>query len=87
MDNYDVIVCGGGTAGAIAAVAAARTGARTLVVENEGFLGGTASYGIPFLGFFSGDGTQVVGGLGQELVDRMISAGGSTGHMRGGKME
>ena len=84
MENYDVIVCGGGTAGAIAGIAAARNGAKTLIVENEGFLGGTATYGIPFLGFFSGDGTQVVGGTGQELVGKMKTAGGSPGHMRGG---
>jgi len=84
MQKYDVIVCGGGTAGMIAAVAAARSGARTLVVERDGCLGGTATYGIPFLGFFSGDGTKVVGGLPQEIVDRMVALGGSVGHVRGG---
>ena len=84
MERYDVIVVGGGTAGMIAAMAAARCGARTLLVERDGCLGGTATYGIPFLGFFSGDGTQVVGGVPQELVDRMVALGGSTGHARGG---
>ena len=52
MKNYDVIVIGGGTAGMIAATASARSGARTLLVERDGYLGGTATWGIPFLGFF-----------------------------------
>ena len=38
--EYDVIVAGGGTAGIVAAVAAARNGARTALVEREMFLGG-----------------------------------------------
>jgi hypothetical protein len=84
MDRYDIIVYGGGTAGMIAAVSSARAGARILLIEREGYLGGTATYGVPFLGFFSGDGKKVVGGLPQELVDRMISGGGSVGHVRGG---
>lgn len=84
MKGYDVIVLGGGTAGMIAAVASARSGAKTLLVEKDGYLGGTATWGIPFLGFFSGDGTKVVGGLPQEIVDRMIALGGSMGHARGG---
>lgn len=84
MKKYDVIVCGGGTAGMIAAISSARTGASTLLVERDGFLGGTATYGLPFLGFFSGDGTKVIGGIPQELVDRMVEIGGSVGHVRGG---
>ncbi|MCF8565601.1 FAD-dependent oxidoreductase [Alicyclobacillus tolerans] len=39
----DVLVCGGGVAGIAAAVSAAKTGARTLLVERSGFLGGTAT--------------------------------------------
>lgn len=41
--DVDVLVCGGGVAGVAAAVAAARTGARTMLVERAGFLGGTAT--------------------------------------------
>lgn len=41
--EVDVLVCGGGVAGVAAAVAAAREGARTLLIERAGFLGGTAT--------------------------------------------
>ncbi len=41
--NVDVLVCGGGVAGIAAAVAAARNGAKTLLIERAGFLGGTAT--------------------------------------------
>lgn len=42
---YDVIVCGGGTAGAAAGIAAARAGVSTLIVEQFGALGGTQTQG------------------------------------------
>jgi hypothetical protein len=41
--SVDVLVCGGGVAGIAAAVAAARNGAKTLLIERAGFLGGTAT--------------------------------------------
>ncbi len=40
LADYDVIVCGGGPAGCAAAIGAARHGARTLLIEKDGFLGG-----------------------------------------------
>lgn len=42
---YDVIVIGGGTAGTVAAIQAGRAGARTLLVEKNGMLGGTMTIG------------------------------------------
>ena len=50
MYDYDVIIAGGGTAGVPAAIASGRCGAKTLVIEQYGHLGGTAVTGIPFLG-------------------------------------
>lgn len=50
MKEYDVIVLGGGTAGAMAAIAAARGGARTLVVEQYGPFGWHGGLWNPFSG-------------------------------------
>ena len=40
IGEYDVVVCGGGAAGCAAAVASGRAGARTLLMEKDGYLGG-----------------------------------------------
>ena len=68
---YDVIVCGGGPAGIAAAVAAARNGAKTLLIEKNAFVGGCAASGLPFLNFFNRNRVQVIRGVGEELVQRM----------------
>lgn len=82
-ETYDVIVVGGGPSGFIAAIAAARTGAKTLLVERYGFLGGMATAASlgPISPFHFGD-EQVVEGIPQEFVNRLVEAGGSTGHMK-----
>ena len=43
--EFDVVVAGGGTAGVICAIASARNGARTVLVENKGYVGGVAVEG------------------------------------------
>jgi flavin-dependent dehydrogenase len=45
-ERYDVVIAGGGMAGLAAALASARTGAKTLLVERYGFLGGMATAGM-----------------------------------------
>ncbi|HDN63082.1 MAG TPA: FAD-dependent oxidoreductase [Candidatus Bathyarchaeota archaeon] len=84
VSEYDVIVVGGGSAGAVAAIAAARNGASTLLIERYGFLGGaiTGQYIIGLKSFFNTRGEQIVGGIPQEIVDRVIKLGGSPGHIR-----
>ncbi len=79
----DVIVAGGGPSGLIAALASARAGARTLLVEQYGFLGGmaTAASVGPFSPFHYDD-QQITMGIPQELVERLMAAGGSTGHLK-----
>jgi glycine/D-amino acid oxidase-like deaminating enzyme len=70
----DVLVCGAGVAGLGAAVAAARTGASTLVVERMGFAGGffTAVIGSSFDGLIDpATGRPVVGGLVFEMLERL----------------
>jgi FAD dependent oxidoreductase len=78
----DVLVIGGGNAGCAAAVAAARHGAKTLLVERYGFLGGTATAAMvgPWMTFHSGS-KRIVGGIAQELVERLVRKGGSPGHV------
>ena len=46
VDQVDVLVAGGGPAGIAAAAAAARVGARTVLVERYGYLGGLATAGL-----------------------------------------
>lgn len=80
----DVVVLGGGPTGTVAAIAAARTGARVLLVERYGFMGGTSTAAMvgPWMTFHAADGNQVIRGIPQELVDRMVATGASLGHIR-----
>jgi FAD dependent oxidoreductase len=80
--SYDVLVIGGGNAGCAAALAAARHGARTLLVERYGFLGGTATAAMvgPWMTFHSGT-ERIVGGIAQEIVERLVRLGASPGHI------
>ena len=73
----DVLVVGGGCAGVAAALAAARRGADTWLVERSGIVGGLATVGLInlLLTLDDGAGTQVVAGICQEFVDRMTAAG------------
>jgi hypothetical protein len=78
--RYVVLVVGGGVAGVPAAIAAARSGARTALVERYGFLGGTATAaGVgPFMSSYSIDGaTQIVRGIFEECMQRMEAIGGA----------
>jgi hypothetical protein len=74
---YEVAVFGGGPAGIVAAVQAARAGAKTLLVEKNGMLGGTTtSGGVNFPGLFHAWGKQIIAGIGWELVSRCAQACG-----------
>lgn len=72
----DIAVLGGGTAGSIAAIAASRAGARVILVERTGILGGTMTNGgVCFPGLFFAWGKQIIAGIGWEAVCRAADAG------------
>lgn len=77
-DRYDVIVVGSGSAGSSAAISAARSGARALLVDRLAFMGGTSTAVLDtFYAFYTPGETprRVVGGLGWEIVERLTEEG------------
>lgn len=83
MKKYDVIVCGAGTSGMIAAIAAKRNGASTLIVEQTALLGGTNVISLvgPFMTFHDGN-NQVVKGIADEIISRLQAQNLSLGHVK-----
>lgn len=87
--HCDVAVCGGGTAGFIAALASAGEGADTVLIERSSFIGGTMingagplhSYYNLFKAFPGAQKQQVVKGLPQKLIDRLVAENASYGHL------
>ena len=79
-DRFDVVVAGGGASGLMAAVSAARCGAKVLVIEASGCFGGAATTAMvaQWLGYYNGD-TCAVGGLPLEYAQRVVERGGSKG--------
>ena len=80
LREVDVCVVGGGPGGIAAAVSAARGGARTLLIERYGHLGGMSTGGlvniIPNLSDIYG--RQAIGGFCQELIDRLAARNAAT---------
>jgi len=69
----DVVVVGGGTAGTIAAIQAARAGAKTHLIERGSQLGGTTTTGgVSFPGLFDAWGKQIIAGIGWDLVKQAV---------------
>jgi hypothetical protein len=75
-----VVVVGGGTAGWVAALAAARNGADVFVIERRQHFGGNLSSGLPILGFFNVQSQQIVKGIADELVQRLLPLRGTDGY-------
>lgn len=75
-DNYDLVVAGGGPGGCGAAICAARQGARVLLVEAMGCLGGMGTSAMVSAWSDLADGERmIVGGLMGELVETMYTRG------------
>jgi len=71
-DGYDILVAGGGPAGCAAAICGARLGARVLLVEATGCLGGMGTSGLVTAFDPMADGEKgLVGGLMLEIVEAL----------------
>lgn len=79
----DVLVVGAGPAGIGAAIAAARNGARVLLIERYGFPGGNLTIAMvnPMFTFHDVHGRQVIRGIAGEVVDRLVRLTASLGHV------
>ncbi|MDQ7823875.1 MAG: FAD-dependent oxidoreductase [Candidatus Eremiobacteraeota bacterium] len=79
----DVVIVGGGLAGGVAALAAARRGARVLLLEKNTSPGGVAVAARvhSMLTFHGREGERIVGGIPQEIIDRLKERGGTCGHI------
>ncbi|MFZ7945928.1 FAD-dependent oxidoreductase [Neobacillus sp. 19] len=82
--TFDVVVAGGGPAGINAAIASGRAGAKTLLIERYGFLGGMSTIALvyPWMTYHTNSGKQVIKGIAEEIVERLMEIGGSPGHLR-----
>ncbi len=81
---YDVIICGGGTSGVAAAIASARVGAKTLLIERLGALGGQMNVfgppGFSYAWLFNERGEQIIAGIIEETHKRLLEMGYALPH-------
>lgn len=79
--EYDLVVAGGGTAGSVCAISAAREGLRVAVIERNTFLGGIAGgAGLAEMNAAGFDGKPLYGGIEKELFDELIRRGAAEYH-------
>ncbi|MBQ6803440.1 MAG: FAD-dependent oxidoreductase [Clostridia bacterium] len=78
LEDADVAVIGGGTAGCFAAIAAAASGARTVLIEKNAALGGTITTGgVNFPGLFYAWGQQIIDGPCWRVIQEVAQLGGA----------
>ena len=84
--KYDVVVVGGGTSGVAAAIASARAGAETLLIERLGALGGQMNIsgppGFSYAHLFNARWEQVIGGIIEETHSRLLKEGHALPHLK-----
>lgn len=78
-ESYDVVVLGGGAAGVVAALTAAKKGERVLLIEAGAFIGGELVSGMPVDGAVNARGEWILGGVGRELFEECDKLGGYIG--------
>lgn len=85
LQSAEVVVCGGGLSGCLAAIASARTGAKTVLLERAGMLGGIAS--TAFVNsmtnmFFTGKDKQIIQGIPAEIIEAGVMRGCISPHWK-----
>ena len=82
--EYDVVVVGGGTSGVAAAIASARAGAKTILIERLGVLGGQMNVsgppGFAYAYMFNPRCEQIIGGIMEETHSRLLKEGHALPH-------
>lgn len=83
--SYDVVVVGGGTSGVAAAIASARAGANTILIERLGILGGQMNVsgppGFAYAYMFNPRGEQIIAGIMEETHARLLKDGHALPHI------
>lgn len=78
----DVVVAGAGPSGIVAAIAAARSGAKTVLVEQDFCPGSNITLGpLEAIMTFHDSNSQIIRGIPQEIIDQLKAEGGSPGHV------
>lgn len=84
--EYDIVICGGGTAGVSAAIACARAGGKVLLIEKSGLLGGQMNLsgppGFAYAHLFNASGQRDTGGLVEETHSILYKEGHALPHLR-----
>ena len=82
--EYDVVIAGGGTSGVAAAIASARAGARTILIERIGTLGGQMNVsgppGFAYAYMLNPRREQIIGGIMEETHQRLLKEGHAIPH-------
>src|SRR5882757_9507469 len=79
IEDYSIVVLGGGAAGVTAAATAAKCGHRTLLIEAGPLVGGELISGMPVDGAVNARGEWILGGMGREFFDECKGLGGYIG--------